>query len=903
MRLSNYVLWAKTDQKDFNLWLPLYIHMSDSAEIAKRIWRCWVPQSLKNIIYSCFESDSLDENEVEEKSERLFVFLAAAHDLGKATPAFQSKSKQLFENVRNTGLPCGDLPNSNNVPHALATYAILDRNKIDKSVAIVLGGHHGKPTESTAILNVVNRDSYPNHIGKDEWIDVQNELLEYAKMLSDIGDINAVKLSVTAQVLLSGLVIMTDWIASDENKFPYIDIYHKILSSDELFYRGKYAWENLKLPDYFSIGNEGIDTNADSFYMSRFNVAPRSTQTAVLDTAHKLSQPGLMIIEAPMGEGKTEAALAAAEVFCMNTARSGVFFALPTQATSDGLFPRILDWTRKLATDRKSIFLAHGKSRFNKDYNEIMRVNSSFGGSDDDDGVIVHEWLSGRKKGLLSDYCIGTIDQVLMAGLKHKHLALRHLGLVNKVLIIDECHAYDSYMSSYLYKVLHWAGAYGIPVIVLSATLPSNKRRELIYAYLNFGKAELKKQPETPEWVSTRAYPLITYTDAKAVKYITPEATAKRSLEVEFKYLPDDDIIKTLAEVLSDGGIAGIIVNTVKRAQTLTRVLSEHFENVELLHSRFISPDRIKAESELRERLGPRSNNRPAKLIVVGTQVMEQSLDIDFDVMISDICPMDLLIQRVGRLHRHERIRLPKSATATCYVTGVTDNIFDKGSEAVYGKYQLMTTKALLPPKAILPRDIPQLIQSAYADEGAEVGEELREEYKTARDEELGRIEGKKSRAGNYQICDPRAIETLIDWLKYDYQNTKEQKQAEAGVRDTEDTIEVIVVQCINDEFRILPWVKNCGGVHMPHDVTPDDELASALAECTVTLPQTLSKRWVIDKVICELEHNKVPAWEKSHWLRGELFLVIDENFKATLCGHQLRYDKKYGLLEESADE
>jgi hypothetical protein len=288
---------------------------------------------------------------------------------------------------------------------------------------------------------------------------------------------------------------------------------------------------------------------------------------------------------------------------------------------------------------------------------------------------------------------------------------------------------------------------------------------------------------------------------------------------------------------------------------------------------------------------------------------MEQSLDVDFDVMISDICPMDLLIQRVGRLHRHDRTRLPKLSEAICYVTGVNETGFESGCESIYGKYQLMNTQALLRPVITLPDDIPVLVQSAYADEGVIINDVLRDEYEKARQEARDLIDAKQCRAKDYQILEPKALDgTLLDWLRYERPdvNDKNGKKAEASVRDTEDTIEVVVVQRYNDEYRILQWVEKHGGERVGHDAEPDDELAGALAECTVTLPQTLSKRWNIDAVIKELECNSIPAWERSHWLKGELLLVLDECYETELCGHKLRYDKLYGLLEvkeENTDE
>jgi len=171
-----------------------------------------------------------------------------------------------------------------------------------------------------------------------------------------------------------------------------------------------------------------------------------------------------------MGEGKTEAALAACEVLSQQCRFRGIYFALPTQATSNAMFKRILDWLDTFGDEQQySVRLVHGRAEFNDEYVGLKpseKINIETEDGDENNSVaLVHEWFSGRKAGLLADFAIGTIDQVLMAGLKQKHLVLRHLGLANKVVIIDECHAYDVYMESYLLKALNWLGAYGIPVV------------------------------------------------------------------------------------------------------------------------------------------------------------------------------------------------------------------------------------------------------------------------------------------------------------------------------------------------------------------------------------------------------------------------------------------------------
>lgn len=707
-----------------------------------------MPFSTKKVI-----SDGLSKNDGEqieaEEAEKLVQFLSAVHDIGKASPAFQGK--QIFLNpdtqlecrarLESAGLPVRyDLDHPNAISHSILSQYILELRGIDRTVAVVPGGHHGMSPDEEKLYNVKN---YRNHTGSENlhWKSVQDELIGYALFLSgmDIKTIRSVKISVQAQVLLTGITIMSDWIASNQKSFPYSE--DRTYLSKDLCERVGIAWGELDLPSAWESNEDWMTGNLCRL---RFGYEPRPFQLAVEEIAGKISSPGIMVIEAPMGEGKTEAALSAAEIMAQRFGKSGLFFALPTQATADGIFERIHNWminaVGKYEDEKHTIFLAHGKSRFNKSYASLREEGWRVGSYSEEEGagagnVVVHEWLSGRKKGILSDVAVGTVDQVLMCGLKQKHLVLRHLGFANKVAIIDECHAYDAYMGSYLSKALRWLGSYEVPVILLSATLPPGRRYELIQAYL--GEDEKVRSVAMPEWTSADSYPLITYSIDGEISQNTP-ARSGRSVDVIINKISDDKVIEILDDMTSDGGFAGVILNTVGRAQSLARSLSERFgrDHVRLLHSRYTNIDRTAKEAEVLEILnnGDR-NSKSSRMFIVGTQVMEQSLDLDFDVMVTDLCPIDLLLQRMGRLHRHVKKRPDRVTQATCYILDTGDGIFEKGSEMIYGKYHLMNSRRLLCHKDVLhlPEDIPLLVRQAYSDEGVDMPEELQNEYLDAR--------------------------------------------------------------------------------------------------------------------------------------------------------------------------
>lgn len=922
--MTTQYLWAKKDRSGKLRWLPLVMHVLDSAAVARLLWRDWVPVGVKNLIQS--NLISIFENKInnaidDDYTERYFVFLAAAHDLGKATPVFQSKGayphnlldELLLERQISSGLPMPpdgekSFQQAQHTPHALATHILLEQAGCNEQTAVVLGAHHGKPPSRPMLVDHgIEFHAMEYHLkkqGKDIWRHIQSSLLDYVLEASGIQSVQQIfQPKMNIQVLLSGLVIMVDWIASNDTYFPYIDLddeWSELLKPENHKKRSQSGWAELRLPKYW---RPGTDCYGDGIYNKRFGsltrtFSPYPMQTEVFEIACAISEPGIFVLEAPMGSGKSEAALVAAEVFALKAERSGIFFALPTQATSDGIFPRVNEWAERLDQYGKhSIRLAHGKAQFNEQYQNIFDGSRNIGSHDENgSGMLVHQWFEGSKKSLLADFVVGTIDQLLMLALKQKHVMLRHLGLANKVVIIDECHAYDAYMSQYLERALNWLGSYKVPVIVLSATLPLQKRQQVVNAYIGKVSAS-ENNHDSIAWQTMRNYPLLTWTDGHSIHSRALTADAHKR-QVVLSPLEDDEVTGILSAMLSDGGCAGIILNTVQRAQDLASFLREQFgaEKVELIHSRFLTPVRATKEKRLREGLGKPGTNkqRPSFLIVVGTQVLEQSLDIDFDVLITDLCPMDLLLQRIGRLHRHERVRPLTLCEAKCMILGWHVDGFEPGAKAVYGEYLLTRTRNLLPQSICLPDDIPQLVQDVY-DDSVPLPKQP-DGYAMVKAEWDNACKNRIHRANTFRV-DPPAIgprDSMISWLLF--QANDSEKAGEATVRDSDESIEVLLIQLVEGDFLLL----SPGNHHLPisHTQVPDEKLAREMACQTIRLPHSLCLPWNIKQTIDELEYmNRIlRVWQNSPWLNGELFLILDYNGTAHLNGCRLVYNTALGL-------
>lgn len=901
---------AKSDRENGNDWLPFWMHSFDTAGIMEKLAQKRLPESISD--YLCAECGG------REKLFSTLKFCALVHDIGKLTIVFQSR---IYDAVDFSPFAdCVELPksgslvNASDTPHALASEAILLKLGCREGVASIAGAHHGRPSALAEVCDQISGacTAVENFYGKrgkyrklfealwKEWIDFSLECAGFSE-LSDLPD-----MAVPAQVVISGMLVTADWIASNTTYFP-------LISADNKGEFGDYpkrienAWTTIGFPNMWeSKARFGLD---DEAFKERFGFLPNPTQADIISTATDAESSGIYIIEAPMGLGKTEAALALSEILAARAGAGGMFFGMPTQATSNGIFPRLEKWAGGLAEDEQTLLaikLAHGNAALNEDYRELFTGHSNLN-IESDSGLIVHDWFSGRKQTLLSDFVIGTVDQLLMAALKQKHVMLKHFGLSGKVVVVDECHAYDAYMSQYLDMSIKWLGIYKVPVIILSATLPEKRRAELIEAYTDSEKhrakhteAHVDKTIADEAWKHSLAYPLLTYTENNAVKQ-KALAFDGENKKVSVRRIIRDEVAATAGYAVERGGCVGVIVNTVRKAQEIAAELQSAFPKAEviIMHAQFIMTDRAKREEQILKRVGKHSTPESRRgLIIVGTQVLEQSLDLDFDLMITELCPMDLLLQRTGRLHRHNRVRPQGLETASCFVLDETDDSFDSGSAAIYGEWLLMRTRALLPNKLTIPSDIPLLVQRVYDENDDRMLGELTEGMESAQEEYVKKTKKKERNACNWLIGKPseRKGKSLDGWLDNAIGLSSEQA-GERAVRDGDPSIDVIALMR-DAEGQIHTVSDECERV-IPADRPPSREEALLIARQKLRLPGFFGRRWNIDSTITQLEaetQNVFSAWQDSSLLKEEVVLLFDEDLNADLAGVQLHYDIKTGL-------
>ena len=868
-------------------------------------------------------------------------FLGFVHDIGKATPAFQVKKsyndsgdldsdilemlvKSGFDKIDTAAL---ELMNIKKTPHTVAGEALLEEFGCDASIGAIIGSHHGRTTseEQEEDIDIHEENYFQVEMPRDKqekdivenWRNLQLQIFKLALEKSGYSSQNELptRIKQPQAVLLEGLLIMADWLSSSEDfkdkmgnvypLFPLVDLStgYKDIDHQERIESAMSLWD-------VSGTWIGSYTGVNETYKKRWGYTPHLVQKKMSQAIENSERPELVIIENTMGGGKTEIAMVAAEQLAKANKRNGVFWGLPTQATSDAMFSRFNSWISNIAEEENesfSVSLMHGNAKLNSEYSrlpdaidvsyyedfaispEATNIFDEDGTVKNDDGAItVNSWFTGKKT-ILTKFSVGTIDNLLLMGLKQKHLFLRHFGFADKVVVLDEVHAYDVYMSSYLFKALEWLGAYHVPVVILSATLPKEKRVRIVESYMS-GK---KEKTKSNNWKKTSGYPLLTILNADNVVDQFNDFEKVEGVDVIVDRFNGDEeqVVAKVMNDLKDGGVAGIIVNTVLRAQKIAKLISKDTQKI-LLHSAFIAPERKRIEKELLSKIG-KKGQRPKKLVVIGTQVLEQSLDIDFDILYTDIAPIDLILQRAGRLQRHRinDINRPNNLKKPrLTVMEATDEGYGKANEAIYSKYLLLKSDYFLKDVLNLPNDIEPLVQSVYDSKTDEEVPNIAE----AKEDFDGENNKSESKASDFQIEKPKYCETLHGWLQRgNYLNIRNYQQwINASVRDIEETLEVI----------LLKKTKQC--ITLINGLPIDRASPKEIAQQTIRIPNSVTSH-KIKEIINFLEKQtsrNYPSWQKNAFLKGELALTLDECNRTNLEEWSLEYSLEYGLLRERRD-
>lgn len=835
------------------------------------------PESTRRRMAACLEMEW-------EDARPWLLLVIACHDLGKASPGFQCKWLDM------TGLRTTPSPNTE-VNHAFVSQIALTEllremgwpDELAELVADAVGCHHGSRA-SPITLNDLEGDR--RAIGKDDWAQVRRGLVEaLLEVFKPIKMPTKQALTGPDFMLLSGLTSFADWIGSNEDWFNF----GALQDCDDLegwFKKRRVCAEQAM--DAIGWGPRTPLSLEQKSFEQVFKFSPRPLQQAVADVVTDLKEPAILLVEAPMGEGKTEAAYFAHLELQRRLGHRGLYVALPTKATGNAMFKRTLKFLRDQGSVRKlDLQLLHGGTLLNDTFQNLRLSSihdSSMGGE-----VRAGEWFTNKKRALLSEYGVGTVDQALLPILPVRHNFVRMWGLANRVVVFDEIHAYDAYTGTLLVHLLRWLLALDSSVILLSATLPPSIREAL-------AKAVGGRLPE-----QEKAYPRLTvFCPGKEATQKYFEADPARRLTIKLQGISADlpSIRSALEEHLANGGMGLALVNTVQRAQDLYRLFpeGESLEREEqrigkrladgtevyLFHARFPAERRQKREDHALETF-VESGNRSGRKILIATQVAEQSLDLDFDLIATDLAPIDLVLQRAGRLWRHARKSRPVSEPILL-ITGLAGDeppSFGKPLwwGAVYREDILLRTWILLQTKQSLrlPDEIDTLVQAVYEEKG-DVPEFLRERLEKSLVVEDGEVIAHRGQANQAIIGfpDDASWNDPARFVLYDEDDPDVHRTLTAKTRLGEDSI-VAIPLLPNDAFSAA--------------ATPDFDHAKRWFLQAVSI----SRKGVVNK----LRGLGVPeGWKKSPLLRNCFPLTLDAQGRWTEDA-KVRLDDDLGLVYE----
>lgn len=553
------------------------------------------------------------------------------HDVGKVCPTFQKKIRRGVSNA-------GSVPEVHAADpqqeaqwggHSAVSMAALTGCHAAPHVAEIVGQHHG--------FSVQYHIPEYHAFGGAPWQERRKELV--TRLLA--GDVATADLwpqihSPEQARLVAGLTIVADWIGSGAR-----------------FDDPAHAFEDLVEEAVDAAGFMPLRLRADLSFEDIFSFKPQEVQQKFYE---QVSSPGVYILEAPMGMGKTEAALYAAYGMLQRGDSSGIYFALPTQLTSNRIHTRLNAFLAKILEDTEypHARLLHAKAWLTRFLQQEMGEDAAPDGA----------WFNEGKRGILAPFAAGTVDQALMAAMHVRHSAVRAYGLAGKTVILDEVHSYDAYTGVIVDALVDLLRHYGCTVIILSATLTAQRR-----AVFTSTEASAAGNADAAAIARQQAYPLVSVSRNNESCQSIP-CTQPDTSTVALTHTADDTPALEEALLRAEQGQQVLwIENTVAEAQAHYRLLAARGLHmgleIGLVHSRFTPADRSSNEDHWTRLFGKNSPQRSAQgRILVGTQVLEQSLDIDADFLVTRFCPTDMLLQRMGRLWRH--ISTPRPATARC---------------------------------------------------------------------------------------------------------------------------------------------------------------------------------------------------------------------------------------------
>lgn len=676
-------------------------------------------------------------------------------------------------------------------------------------------GHHGQPPEAPVSPNLCDFFTKGDRMAVQQLVTEIRPLLlpeSSAGILTSIDEDAFERESLGLSWLFSGIAVLADWLGSNTTYFPYVT---EQLPLDEY-------WKAARAKAYRALEQSGITYRAVRSDLSFTQLFPHITvptplQQWALET-NVANEPSIHLLEDVTGAGKTEAALALAYRLMGGGVADGFFIGLPTMATANAMYDRLSQLYARMFEGNTDLVLAHGSKflveKFAASVVPETHPESDAEQEDETASARCASWLADHnKRALLAQAGVGTLDQSLLAVLHSRHQSIRLLGLFRKVLIIDEVHACDSYMQGVLEVLLEFHACAGGSVILLSATLPNHMKQSLLRAYAKGLEAKMGT-------LTRSEYPLVTrwskgFLQPSELPVLTRDSV-KRNVKID--YTNDVGVVlKNIKVTLDSERCVCWIRNTVADVLDAYELLRQHLpvESILIFHARFALTDRLAKEDKVLELFGPESSQtlRAGKL-VIASQVIEQSLDVDFDLLISDLAPIDRLIQRAGRLRRHirdasgDRLKTPEAkdqrGEARMLVLGPAftntpsanwyKDAFPKAQKVYPDHAQLwLTASALQSGEFSMPNDARDLMEGVFGNSSI-IPEGLVQRNLTVQGDQMADASHAKANSLKFALGYRRG--DVMDWWS----------EAKTPSRLGEPTINVILARWEGN--KLVPWVQ-----------------------------------------------------------------------------------------------
>ncbi|MBE2998642.1 CRISPR-associated helicase Cas3' [Nocardiopsis sp. HNM0947] len=687
---------------------PLVCHLIDTMEVARLLYHRFLGPEVRKELDEVFRPLTDGDS---QQTVKWVALLCGLHDLGKFSPAFQGVSvevaKKRFPHSEHELLDgcAARRGRKQDTPHGISTGVHLDvlLRGLDAPVTTrivlsqVLAGHHGyfPPPSVLARYRDARGGLHREDIGQGLWREGRSAMLhELARLAGVVFDDPRwadVRVTSRAVLCLAGLTTISDWLASDTTYFPYakdpdcLDEYRarsEARAHRAMNVTGWHPWRPGEHTGFTDIFAEQLSRD------SAETVEPRPLQREVEQLVDTCREPGVLVIEAPTGEGKTKAGLQAAARLSHVLGLGGLYYSTPTRELSRQTYDDARALLDGLGSDLEVNVVYSGSA---KEQKEIEAANQATAGStinptgvegEDDageDGCALRAWdWFASKKGLAFPVGVGTVDQALKSVIRGGHNFLGMAALSNKVVVIDEVHSYGAYTTRIVKQLIWYCGWLGSPVVLMSATLSPEQRVELIEEWHAGAEGRVPLPQSTKDTGSTPWKVTWSRDMARPRTFRLSEVARKRG-PVRLKRLPEspETIADHVEKLVDQDGTALVVLNTTARAKTVHDLLEERYKkrsgSPELIH--FEGDHQGEQRREIKGRIDAHLGKKSLPdrhAIVVGTPVLEHGMDIDADVLVSDLCPIDLLFQRTGRLHRHARGTRPSNLSVpTLYVADI----------------------------------------------------------------------------------------------------------------------------------------------------------------------------------------------------------------------------------------